>query len=352
VAAARAAKIGARGSPALFGGQALTPYQAPYNAVGDCSTNDAAALSSASAAAVKAGQPVLIDRCYRISTTETLAANLLFKDGGSFSVDKTVTLTLTGQISASEVTQIFSGAGNTVASGASFVSVAWWGAISAADPAAAFRAALGSGRTYYVPPFNYTFQSFTTGFIGATPPGPGLVSTPVFVNGLNHFNVSAYGATFSINQTAGGPQLGGCSCMFVLNNNRDFTWSGGTYVGTKAGLTSGATNAAFVNHNAVDFVFRDIHLSGNFGSPYNGGGGSGFVGTFQVNGLYQNITMDAVGLGFDYAFLTHVTFDNITCHGAGWMVEREPATGGSRAYPSYTIYHQSPPRIITLREYL
>lgn len=294
---------------------AILPYSSPYLAAGNCTANDSAALTAASAAAVTAGVPVLIDRCYRMSTNEALAANLIFANGGYLSVDSGVTATLTGQITAPSTAQIFAGAGGvgTVVSAASFVSVAWWGAMTATDPGPAFRAALGSNRTYLVPPGTYTFGSFVNGFIGAASPGGGLVSSLVFINGLTNFNVFAYGAT--ITQLSTIPVVnGGCNCGFFFNNNQNYTWSGGTIVGIKNGSN---TNDAFVNHNAVNFVFRDVHLTGNFGSPFSSGGGTGVTGDFEVNGKYENFVMDAVGLGFDLAFLSHVTLDNVRCNGAG-----------------------------------
>lgn len=304
---------------------AVVPYANPYAAVGNCTANDAAAVAAASAAAVTAGLPLLIDRCYVMGTNETLAANLIFVSGGNLSISTGITVSLSGQIAASNTAQIFTGGGatNTVASAASFVSVAWWGAMTATDPGPAFRAALGSFRTYYIPPSAtpYIFKSYVTGFIGITTPGSGLASTPVFFNGLQNFNVIAYGATFEINQIATGSEAGNCSCMFFLNNNHDFSWSGGSYFGTKNSLV-GAVNAAFVNANAQTFIFRDIHLTGNFGAAYNSTCnaafcGTGFSGDFQRNGTYSNIVMDAVGIGFDFAFVSHITFDNIRCNGAG-----------------------------------
>lgn len=309
-----------------IGAIAVAPYVEPYLGNQSCTTDAASAVAAASAQAVASNGVMLIDRCYRISSNQTFAANIFFSNGGFLNIDSGVTVTLTGQIQAPDTALLFEGSGgyNTVVSNSSYASVAWWGGLfPGADPGPAFRSmfAHASNKTLIIPPGTYTFGSGTTGYIGATSPGGGLVSSLVFINGQSNFNVVAYGATIS--QSSSLAITGNCNCGIFMNNNNNFSWSGGTIVGVKSTVSGGPyTNAAFVNHNAVGFTFRDIHLTGNFGSPYNTGGGTGWAGDFDVNGTYQNIDADAVGLMFDFAFLSHVTIDNVRANGAG-------ADGGS-----------------------
>lgn len=291
-----------------------------FGAKGDCATNDSAALAAAAAAANIAGKQVLVDRCYVVVSTLSLTSNMAFVSGGLINAVSGAALTITGSVSADSGQQIFSGAGSVTLATAPFVSVAWWGGLNAAavggDAAPAFRAAVGSNRTYYIPAANYTFRSYTLGFIGAASPGGGLVSTAVFFNGLQGFKVDATGASFNLDAVSAGTIQGAAAVHFFFNNNQNFEVTGGVYNGSKAGVGSNS-NVAFVNHNAVNFEFSNIHLTGNFGSPYNTGGGTGFAIDYNLSGVYRNITIDAVGLGFDTAFLHDVQFDHINCYGAG-----------------------------------
>lgn len=107
---------------------------ADFGVVGDGTTNDTAALTLAVAASVAQGLPLLLTgttgRTIRTTTNLTIAADLIFIDGGKLSPNTATTLTITGSIAAAGA-QIFTGAGTITLSGKKtplFLPV-WWGAV-------------------------------------------------------------------------------------------------------------------------------------------------------------------------------------------------------------------------------
>ncbi len=104
--------------------QLINPLDAPYNAAGNGSTNDAAALAAADTAAVALGAPLFITKTHRVSSDLTLQSDLIFI-GGKLSPDSTKTITCRGEVSA-PLAQIFTGAGAVV--GIRQVKPEWWGA--------------------------------------------------------------------------------------------------------------------------------------------------------------------------------------------------------------------------------
>jgi hypothetical protein len=307
-----------------------------YGAKMDCATDDGAALVAAFSAAASLGAGVLIAGCYAINSNQTFAAAPpIFGPGGYFNVASSINVTVTSTYISAGLTQwVFRGAGlgNVVASNVAYDSVAWWGAYAAAvagtDTVPAIQASLGSNRTIYFPSgVTYQFFTYTT---NAASEGTSLniVSANIYFKNLSNFQVQAYGATFEEQATS--LPVGGCACMIFMDGNNNFQWFGGTVFGNKSTIpTTGggqayATLGAFVNHNGQNFLYKDIHLTGNFGmNPlFNCGPsepqicGTGWAGDFEVNGRYENITMDAAGIGFDLAFVHHIVFDNMAITGA------------------------------------
>lgn len=146
-----------------------------------------------------------------------------------------------------------------------------------------------------------------TYFLATTVPAPIPAVDPVviLIEGASNFAINAEsGATFvCANAIANSTQF-----LFYKCNN--FTISGLTNQGNRAGLTAGQENAAYTIESCVNFLFERIHISGNWAAE-----GAGFAGDWMVNGTFRDIIMDGVGIGFDFAFLQNVLFDN--CIGTG-----------------------------------
>jgi hypothetical protein len=295
---------------------------ADYSATGNCSTDDTAALLAASSAAVSANRPLLIDRCY-LTSSATLAANVVFVNGGYFSVASGQTLTLNGQISAQPNSYIFQGSGSAVVTASSFVSVAWWGALVASDPTFAFRAAVGSNRLYYVPPGSYLFHTATFATDPVLGRIPGVDPTVVFVDHAANLRIEAFGASFNIDDANSHSHY---FVLFDISGNSYL--HGGTYLGNRAGQTAGQENGAFAIISATDFDIGNLAIAGNYG-----GVGSGIAGDFLVNVVAHDITMRNIGIGFDLAFLQNFRATNITCRG----ISADGTTGVGRTCFSNVI---------------
>jgi hypothetical protein len=180
-------------------------------------TDDSAAFLTAAAATANTEGFKVLSTC-RIARTLTINAPITFGSAGALVVDSGNTVTINGAITASNTQQVFRGAGTVVVATAPFVSVGWWGALTAADPAVAFRAAAGSNRTYFIPPASYTFQTVQARAIGggmiitgSSLTDPGCAANPctsipysyvdapaVMFQELRSVTIEARGATFSV----------------------------------------------------------------------------------------------------------------------------------------------------------
>ena len=292
--------------------------------------SNAAALKAAGLAAAHMQRTLIIDHSYIIASDVVLVNNVVFGQGGAFVVEAGAMVTLRGEVYAANTIQIFFGPGIAVVATAPFVSVAWWGALAAAskrtDAAAAFRAAVGSNRVYYVPPGNYLFASYVQAHIGTVRDGSQTVGAAVQFKNQTAFTVSAYGATFSQSNSV---PYGNLSVPFFLDSNSNFTFAGADFVGDVKARPKNTSVAALVNHNAVNFVVRDLHLTGNFGSAYNNQYGDGIAADYNVNGLYDNIDFDHQGVAFDTAYLQTVRINNanVVCGD-----DSDPTKPGRAAY--------------------
>ncbi len=168
------------------------------------------------------------------------------------------------------------------------------------DSAPAFRAAMGSNRKVFIPPGHYLLASTETA------PCCAFNKAAVLVQGYSNFEVDGYDATIKV---ADGIAL---SSAFHFDRDEKFAVHGLTIQGTRSGLSSGQENVAIGVSNGADFAFKDLHLTGNFG-----GEGAAIAGDWMVEGIFENIKMDAVGQCADVAFLKDVSFRNIQANGAG-----------------------------------
>lgn len=102
----------------------------PYNATGDGSTNDRAALSAADTAATSTGTLVLPKGTYKISSNLTLNAALSFANGAVLAPDASVVVTILGDVQAGS-TRIFSVGSGTISFAANRkvhrLNAKWWG---------------------------------------------------------------------------------------------------------------------------------------------------------------------------------------------------------------------------------
>lgn len=183
-----------------------------------------------------------------------------------------------------------------------------------ADSAPAFRAAAASNRVLLVPPGTYSFAT------SVASPGSSFDNSCVLYSGLTNFSISAYGATFvAANSVA-------LSSLFMFYNSSNVQFFGGIFIGSRSGLTSGQENVALTLLSVNNFHIVDCYVSSGFNSN-----GAGIAGDWLVNGVFENIRMNNVGIAADVAFLQNVTFLNVVATGAG-------ASGGVGAKGLSLIY--------------
>jgi hypothetical protein len=115
---------------------------APYNAKGDGTTDDSAAIAAAATAAQGLGAGVYFPHgTYRISTTTALAnAPSAIELGAQISVDSGKTLTFAGLVDGAPDQYIFPGSGTVILDGNAGVYAVWFGAGVKADLAAVINA--------------------------------------------------------------------------------------------------------------------------------------------------------------------------------------------------------------------
>ena len=174
------------------------------------------------------------------------------------------------------------------------------------DAAPAFRnmAAAASSKYLLVPPGCYLFGS-------TVPSGyPAINPANVRFHDQHDFVLDMRGAQFRTTTA------GSYSGMIQFDGSGPgaatrFQVLGGYFVGNHSGWTATEESCAFVPMNVTDFRFEGQVFDGNWG-----GMGAAFCGNFQSNGAYRDIYAHNVGACFDFAFISHVTFDNIRGYGA------------------------------------
>lgn len=169
------------------------------------------------------------------------------------------------------------------------------------NSAPAFRAAVGSNRTYFIPPGKYTLSSYVDDCLPGAPLGPQVVIN--FCN-VNNIHIKAYGAVI---KTVPDPIHHRAEVMLFQGDN-SFSVEGGTWQGSlSSGDLTGQGTCAAIIFNSIDFTFKDMHLTKRYTQ--------GFAGDFNKNGNFSNIQIDASGLGFDLAYQENVSFDHISATG-------------------------------------
>jgi hypothetical protein len=180
------------------------------------------------------------------------------------------------------------------------------------DDAPAFRAAIaanvapvivpGYGRVYL---FNSTVAS----------PYPYFLPAGVLISNISGFRLIGQGAPI----IAMGNSVSGAE-HFIIDKCNDFYVSGLVHRGNRANLASSVENPGYAVHSSQNFVFERLHFTGNWG-----GEASMFCGDWLINGTWREINGDAVGIGFDMAFLQDCLFSN--CHAVGADTNGASGTG-------------------------
>jgi hypothetical protein len=267
-------------------------------AIGDGVVDDTKAILAAASRAVAIGMPMRLNKNYRVSSSQNLACDVIFHDG-KIIVDEGAALTITGNISAPKIAHLF--VGSVATPKAPVVSVAWWGALVNADAAPAFRAAVGSNRTYFVPPGTYTLSTYVDDCLPGATFGPQVIIN--FCN-ISNFHIEAYGAVI---KTVPDPVHHTTEIM-VMQGDSNFSVAGGTWQGSlSSGNLLGLGTCVAVIFNSTDFTFKDMHLTKRYTQ--------GFAGDFDKNGIFTNIQLDASSMGFDLAYQQNISFDHITATG-------------------------------------
>ncbi|MFA5897762.1 MAG: hypothetical protein WC829_01485 [Hyphomicrobium sp.] len=192
----------------------------------------------------------------------------------------------------------------------------------ATDSAPAFRLTLASNRRVIVPPGTYLFKSTQTA------PPSNFDPACVLAQGLSNFSLEMYGATITVDSSVA------LSSAFQFDQCSDFVVRGGKVEGNRTGLTSGQENVAITLSSCVNFWVCGMRIAGNFG-----GDGAGIAGDWLVDGAFDDIRMDAVGIAADVAFLKNISFSNVRAYGA----DTNGASGsGSIGTKGFSIIYDGP----------
>ena len=166
----------------------------------------------------------------------------------------------------------------------------------ATDAAPAIRLAIASNRNILIPPGTYLLNSTVTA-------PPSAYDPPcVLFDNISNFSVSAYGATIQIGATAGR-----CAA-FQFNRCDNFSFTGAKFVGN---ISANVKNSAVATSSITNFKISDLYIV----NMYRGGDGTGCVGTWAVNGSFENITLKNVNIAFDQGLFYNVSYSNVRAFG-------------------------------------
>jgi hypothetical protein len=165
----------------------------------------------------------------------------------------------------------------------------------ATDAAPAIRLAIASNRNILIPPGTYLLNSTVTA-------PPSAYDPPcVLFDNISNFSVSAYGATFQIGSAAG-------RCGAIQFNRCDnFSFVGAKIVGN---TTTVEKNSGVATSSVTNFRIADLYIVNMYKD-----GGTACVGTWAVNGVFENITAKNVYVMFDDGMRYNVTYSNIRAFG-------------------------------------
>lgn len=177
---------------------------------------------------------------------------------------------------------------------------------------AALKAA--GGGILYFPPGTYYLNTLQT-----SPWPTFFLNCGVLFNAMSDFKVVGPGATLTMGNAANASEI------LFFNNCFDFEVVGLTLKGNRTGLASTTENVAIAVVSCYNFHIHQIHLTSNWG-----GEGAGIAGNYLANGVFENIVMDAVGIGFDVAQMVNCAIRKVRMTGADNTGATTSAHAGDR----------------------
>lgn len=201
---------------------------------------------------------------------------------------------------------------------ADVVNVMDFGAVGdgATDDTVAIQAAINAmgsnGSVLFFPAGEYYLNTLQYSAYPGYPFGPNIL----LVQSKLNFGVIGDGASLIVgNNAIQGPPSSGqpdvASCVLAIDKCQNFTINGLRIVGNRTGLISSQENVGIILTSCVNFNVSNIIISGNFG-----GLGAGIAADWLVDGSFNNIRMEKVGIIADVAYLQNVTFNNVIGYGA------------------------------------
>lgn len=273
-------------------------------AKGDEVTDDSTALTQACSQAKIGGTLLRLGQVYRMTESMVLGCDVEVGPGAQLKVDSGATVMIKGRVHAEPTQQVFAGAGTVVAATAPWVSVAWWGALAAAnsgtDARPGIQAAVGANRTIYFPPATYMLKSFAASRIYPLVSGQqGVQILGVADAHLTNLTLEGAGATI----TADAPH--GNSNWIAVDYVDHFKAHGFNFSAVPAAWPANSEPTAFFMVHVTDFEL-DIRMTGNWGGssrhPF------AIAGNWLSDG-YVRMAAPAISGCLDLAFLRRVRLE-------------------------------------------
>lgn len=279
---------------------AAKDYGADVTGAADAST----ALTNGCTAASSAKVPMGLNGTLRVAANLALNCNLTFAPGAVLKPDTGATVTVTGQVSALPTDHVFQGAGNVTLSSASWVSVAWWGALVNTDAFVAIRRAIGSNRVIYFPAGTYSCGSYDTNLFPLV-----RGNTCLNIDSVSNFVLKGDGATLTADNTHSN------SNMISISNASDFTFSD-FVLNLGSGIPGGAAPSGFALAGVRRCEFRNNHF--NSGWDAAGANPSAFRGDGIISCNFNDNMMPSISQAFDFAYISRVRISgNVATWGTG-----------------------------------
>ena len=207
-----------------------------------------------------------------------------------------------GSISGSTLTgpMYFTATGSTASRSAQdraadVANVLDYGAGVGGDDALAIRNAIASNKKLiFIPPGTYTMKSVVATYGSAT--GPCAFQ----LNNRQDTWISAYGATFLIDNSVSSPAAGAPATLSICNNCKNVGILGGTFVGNYTGLTPGQENIGIILNGVTGLTIRDVKFTGTFFTS--------IAGVYAFDSVIEDCEGYNNANGIDVSHLENVVF--------------------------------------------
>lgn len=205
------------------------------------------------------------------------------------------------------------------------------------DDAPAFRNAIKSNTDIIIPPGRYYFRTVIM-------PRPEISGrrvgnyAVVHINDVYNFNIFGSGAILkydpSLNEV--NPNYKTAVTVFVIQNARNFSIEGLTFVSTREGLTSPKRVPVGISFFSVsNFIISNLTFEGNYS-----GIGTAFAGDWLFNGkIIRNKIIDA-GSCADFAFLQKVEISSN--YSSGSAMHSDSASPHGKGLKCWSFIHDWP----------